>query len=217
MRTILPAVLVAAALALGPLTGAAQSYRTDPAAYAERLKPQAEAGDVGAQALLGRLYVVGLGVERDPATAVTWLEPAAAAGHVDAAVMLARLYRSGDGVERDAEKARALYDDVAGLGHVAALTALGEMQRDGEGGPADRGEAYASFSLATAIAAHIARSTGSEIALTRHGHSLELRKELDAELTDEEKEAALARANARMAEIQERLNARAAEATGPGR
>lgn len=214
MRTILPAVLLAAMIGLGPLVADAQPMPRDPAAYAEKLKPEAEAGDVAAQALLGRLYVVGVGVERDPVEAVRWLEPAAAAGHTDATIMLARLYRSGDGIEKDAERARELYAEGSRVGHIVALTALGEMQRDGEGGPTERTEAHASFTLATTIAAHIARSTGSEIALTRHKHSLELREKLDAELTDAEKEAATESAVKRMAEIQDRLRERAEGATG---
>jgi TPR repeat protein len=48
--------------------------------FSPSLLATAEAGDADAQAVLGRAYLLGLGVRRDPAAALGWLRRAEAAG-----------------------------------------------------------------------------------------------------------------------------------------
>jgi TPR repeat protein len=131
--------LLAALLALlaGPSIAAAQ----DPAAAAERARTQqeAEAGDLEAAFILGRMYRDGVGGPADKAQARVWLQKAAGGGHVRASVLLALMLMAGEGgaVERDAARPLLLY--AGSTGDEDAFYALGVLFAEGAaktgGGP----------------------------------------------------------------------------------
>ena len=81
--------------------------REDHAAAARLLRPLAEAGEPGAQLMLGHLYRVGLGVPRDHAEALKWHRRAAAQGEAGAEVAIGDAYSNGLGVARDMAEAAA--------------------------------------------------------------------------------------------------------------
>ena len=69
------------------------------------LRARAEAGDAGAQVILGGMYVTGVGVPQDDAEAVAWYRRAAAQGHARAQYNLGGMYAEGLGVPPDAVEA----------------------------------------------------------------------------------------------------------------
>lgn len=72
------------------------------------LFPYAESGDLEAQAVVGLLYHLGLGIERDVNLAITWLEKAAKQGSGDAAHNLGTLYLTCE-VDRPIDKEKSKY------------------------------------------------------------------------------------------------------------
>ena len=84
------------------------------------LRARAEAGDAGAQVILGCMYVTGVGVPQDDAEAVAWYRRAAAQGHARAQYNLGAMYAEGLGVPPDASAAVAWYRRAAEQGDVTA-------------------------------------------------------------------------------------------------
>lgn len=85
------------------------------------LLPCAEAGNAEAQANVGFLYYMGLGVDRDLQKAIDWLHQAIAQGRGDAAHNLATLYLTCEPeLPRKPEEARKLYLKAQKLGFVVA-------------------------------------------------------------------------------------------------
>lgn len=85
------------------------------------LLPCAEAGNAEAQAIVGFLYYMGLGVDRDLHAAINWLRKAVAQGRGDAAHNLATLYLTCDPeLPRNPEEAGKLYLKARELGFVVA-------------------------------------------------------------------------------------------------
>lgn len=85
------------------------------------LLPCAEAGNAEAQANVGFLYFMGLGVERDLKEAVKWLRQAMAQGRGDAAHNLATLYLTCEPeLPRQSAEARNLYLKAYKLGFAVA-------------------------------------------------------------------------------------------------
>jgi TPR repeat protein len=127
----------------------------------------AHRGDRDAQAELGYLYAVGLGVPQSAESAAYWYEQAGAQNHRDAALSLAAMYalgrgvpqddrmaftwlqRSSDlhfladayacglGVEQDFDRARLWYEVRATGGSAEAQYQLGTMYLQGCGAPHD--------------------------------------------------------------------------------
>jgi len=108
----------------------------------DRLKVKAEAGDVYAQSILGRMYVRGEnGVTRDYEQALRWLAEAAEHNQPLALYNLGFLYNQGFGVEKDADKASQLFAKCFNALLEKAETAdpqwqfdLSELYRGGLGG-----------------------------------------------------------------------------------
>lgn len=86
----------------GTLSEASALYvRGHYAAAARLLVPRAEAGDAGAQGMLGFLYEQGQGVPQDFAAAFFYYSCAAEQGEATAQYLLGLLYDKGRGVPRD--------------------------------------------------------------------------------------------------------------------
>src|SRR4029078_13315560 len=101
--------------------------RSDPSrdqTIASLYKRAAEQGMPLAQANLGRLYFLGVGVAQDYDEAARWLIPAAAANIADAQNLLGDLYQSGRGVAQDKQKGERLTRLAADQGHADALSAI---------------------------------------------------------------------------------------------
>ena len=109
-RHVLCSALVVATLTLTACSSACvQAQGQDahsPAAQAlADLRASAEAGDAGAQFILGSMYVIGDSVPPDAAEAVAWYRRAAEQGHARAQYNLGGLYAEGRGVPPDAVEA----------------------------------------------------------------------------------------------------------------
>ena len=85
------------------------------------LLPCAEAGNAEAQASVGFLYYMGLGIDRDLKRAIDWLLKAVAQGRGEAAHNLATLYLTCEPeILRNPEESRKLYLKAKELGFVVA-------------------------------------------------------------------------------------------------
>ncbi len=113
-------------------------------------KKKAEAGDAGAQFILGGMYIRGEGAPKDAAKAVEWYEKAAAQGNNRAQLFLGLMYDQGDGVPKDASKAVEWYQKAAAQGDADAQFMLGLADEIGEGVSRDLVRAYAWHNLAAA-------------------------------------------------------------------
>lgn len=93
----------------------------------ERAKTQAEAeaGDVEAAFMLGRMYRDGVGGAQDEAEARVWLKQAADAGHVRASVLLGLMLMAGQGGDADFPAARPYLLYAAAAGDEDGLYAMG--------------------------------------------------------------------------------------------
>jgi len=80
-----------------PADKTTSSVAVDP----DRLRGQAEAGDMQAQFELGRRLDTGDGVRKSLKESFRWYKAAADQGHIDACVALARAYWSGRGLEKE--------------------------------------------------------------------------------------------------------------------
>lgn len=118
-----------------------------PTAYA-LLMPLAEAGDAQAQAKIGQMYWLGLGVAEDDAQAAKWLGEAARQGEPEARMALAMLYMLGSGVDQDDTKAAELLQPLAERGVPEAQFYLGLMYQNGRGVTEDPVEACKWLALA---------------------------------------------------------------------
>ncbi len=67
----------------------------------QKLQPLADAGDAGAQSLLGLMYAEGNGVPKDDTNAFSWYWKAANGGNVPAQLALVAIHRDGRGVAAD--------------------------------------------------------------------------------------------------------------------
>lgn len=103
------------------------------AGYLER----ALKGDPKAEYLVGKAYLVGLGVEKKPEQAFCWASRAAEHGDVDGVNLLGLCYEHGDGCVRNYSKAVELYKKSADLGSMKAKGNLGVMYAFGWGRNAD--------------------------------------------------------------------------------
>ena len=121
-----------------------------PATYGEAMSwygEQAEAGDAGAQFLLGYALENGVEVEARPDEARAWYQAAAEQGHVRAQIRLALMLAEGRGGARDVAGARSWLDKAATAGNVDAMSLLGFLLVAEE--PVDLNAAYRWFRLAS--------------------------------------------------------------------
>ena len=89
----------------------------------------AEKGDAEAQAQLGEMYRVGLGVPEDDVEAVKWYRMAAEQGDDVAQYFLGAMYDEGQGVPEDDAEAVKWYRMAAEQGHAIAQYELGWMYK----------------------------------------------------------------------------------------
>ncbi len=108
----------------------------------QALLEQAQAGDVGAQYLLGFMYAEGQGIERNMTEAVKWYTQAAEQGHADAQLTLGMMYAEGQGVPRDEQKAVDWYTRAAEQGNAGVQMILAMMYADGQGTVEDLVESF---------------------------------------------------------------------------
>jgi hypothetical protein len=97
----------------------------------------ADAGDPGAQVLIGFMYQSGIGVVKNYFTAASYYQKAVDAGDGRAMANLASLYSTGSGAPLDNEKALALYEKAVEAGNAFALGQTGVMYFNGKGVPRD--------------------------------------------------------------------------------
>ncbi|MBI2529282.1 MAG: SEL1-like repeat protein [Candidatus Rokubacteria bacterium] len=109
----------------------------------------AERGDQEAAAVLGGLYLRGIGTYQDTAKALYWYERAGPRGGWYA---MGAIYDKGLGVPPDAEKAAEYYRKAAGAGdHPLALYDLGALYAEGHLARRDDLEGYVWLLLAERI------------------------------------------------------------------
>jgi uncharacterized protein len=102
LAALFAASIAAPALASPGSELARRDYdRGNYAAALQKLQPLADAGDAGAQALLGLIYAGGKGVDKDDAKAFAWYWKAANGGNGEAQLALIDIYREGRGVAAD--------------------------------------------------------------------------------------------------------------------
>ena len=104
----------------------------------EECRAAAEAGDAGAQGVLGDCYQYGWYVEKDYATAVAWYEKASAQGNAEAQRSLGWCWSQGNGVGPSDEKAVYWYTKAAEGGDADAQHNLGVCYDYGNGVEQDR-------------------------------------------------------------------------------
>lgn len=92
----------------------------------------ASSGDVGAEALLGRAYYLGVGVTLNYATAFQWIDKAAAQGNADAMFFLGLMYEHARGVNPDVPKAIELFDHAAQKGQRYAQWESKRLHKQGD-------------------------------------------------------------------------------------
>lgn len=97
------------------------------------LRRAAEAGEVKAEAELGKRYAEGIGVARDDAQAAIWYRRAAEKGDATAQVQLGVLLQKGRGVAQDDAAAIEWYRKAASQGDANAQCNLGYMYEYGRG------------------------------------------------------------------------------------
>ena len=121
-------------------------------AYEQRIEsqiPLAEAGDVKAQYLLGRLLRFGEGRTHNLRQAVRWFNSAAAHGHSGAQYELGKMYARGEGVAQSYHRAVEWFGLAARVGrHRSAQFALGELYFLGRGVDVDYLDAHDWFQKA---------------------------------------------------------------------
>lgn len=131
----------------------------------EELGPLAAAGDVRAQAQLGRALLRGEGIAQDVATGVALLEAAAAAGSGEAWFRLGEAYSDGRFLPVNAVRALESYKRAISLGTSQAYVGLGRLFEGAPGISSDPEAAIAAYQAA--ISAGV--GTRAQIALAQ-GH-----------------------------------------------
>lgn len=124
----------------------------DDSAFYERVatwyRRFAERGHAWAQAGLGQILELGLGVEQDPVAALDWYRRAAEAGIPEAHSGLANMLYEGRGTRQDFADAMKHFMAAAMAGRQTAQYMVGLMWDRGQGVPRDEIEAAAWFNLA---------------------------------------------------------------------
>ena len=105
-------------------------------------------GDANAQALLGYMYIEGLGVAQGNSEAAKWYLEAAKHGDEMAQTMIGDMYATGRGVPQDFAKAAQWFRKSAERGVPAAQASLGSLYFQGWGVSEDVVQAHMWVSLA---------------------------------------------------------------------
>jgi hypothetical protein len=172
MRLLLTSLLIMVCAALAPVAGAQAGLRESRAAYARgdyaaalaEISPLAEAGEAGAQRLLGIMYRQGKGVAKDGERALYWTQQAVKQGDGPAQFNLANMYEAGDAVAKNLALAAKWYAAAARAGIPLAQYRLGTFYLEGLGTAPDAVLAFVWYSRAAAnersgtFAAHAAKA-----------------------------------------------------------
>jgi len=133
------------------INAAYTAYRKGYYAVALQLvRPLAERGDSGAQALLGLIYLNGNGIQRNDSEAIKWYRRAADQGNADAQLRIGDMYSEGLGVPQDYSEAGRWYRLAADHGNAFAQYNLGNLYAGGLGLPPDNILAHMWFNIAAA-------------------------------------------------------------------
>src|SRR5690242_16111610 len=109
------------------------------------IRRAARSGDVGAQALLGQMFLEGRGVAVDEAEGFHWHAVAASAGHVESMNMVGRCHELGRGTPVDEVLAAVWYRKAANAGLDWGIYNFATMLATGRGVPRDRPRAFALY------------------------------------------------------------------------
>ena len=120
------------------------------------VEERAEAGDAGAQYLLGLMYKKGKGVPQDDNEAAKWFRLAADQGDAEAQFYLGVSYDKGEGVPQDYKEALKSYRLAADQGLAEAQVNLALMYANGKGVMHDDVMAY--------VWTNVAAANGNELA-----------------------------------------------------
>ena len=118
-------------------------------------------GDPEAQALMGTIFLKGLGTEKDAIQAAYWFQEAATKGNAAGQRNLGEIYLAGNGLPQDDYQANYWTQQAAIQGDAIAQVTLGKLLLDGRGAKrnaqtavrwfqqaADQGNADAQYQLA---------------------------------------------------------------------
>lgn len=105
------------------------------------LMRSANEGNPQAQFLIGKMYMLGLGVSVDYTEAMSWYKKSANAGYAFAYNNIGAMYMQGWGIPRDASEAMKWYLKAAEKGVAVAQTNIGSLYRTGDGIEKDCSEA----------------------------------------------------------------------------
>ncbi len=109
----------------------------------------AKNGDVKGQYVLGKLYMLGVGVDKDTEQGIHWLELSANQGNDNAQYLLGNIYHYGsDNIEKDIKKAVYWYQKAVASGNGEAATNLGFLYESGQGVKKDENKALELYKIA---------------------------------------------------------------------
>ncbi len=94
----------------------------------------AKSGDVDSQAMLGEMYLDGIGVRIDHDKAFFWLSKAAHSGDPQAQYLLGMMYENGLKVAQNMKRAVEWYEKAAAQNDAMAQYNLAMIYKDGKGG-----------------------------------------------------------------------------------
>lgn len=124
---------------------------TEPSSSIQRLRMQAERGNVEAQFALAQAYDRGRDIPKDKAEAIRWYRLAATQGDMFAQNALGDNYWEGTGVPKDDKQAAGWWRLAAAQGFAPAQHSLGKILSGGSRGvPADKLRGYIWLMLSAA-------------------------------------------------------------------
>lgn len=116
---------------------------------AKRFRIAADAGNIEAQAMLGGMYLSGLGVAQDFTQAFDWLQKSATKGNPTAESYIGAAYLNGVGLPEDKRKAAEWLKRAADQGHIDASAQLASLYEEGSDGlPKDVSKAIELYKVA---------------------------------------------------------------------
>lgn len=124
---------------------------SEPARAIAEIRDAARSGDVGAQALLGQMFLEGRGVAVDEAEGFHWHAVAASAGFAESMNMVGRCHELGRGTPVDEALAAVWYRKAADAGLDWGLYNYANLLATGRGVARDRARAFALYQRAAAM------------------------------------------------------------------
>ena len=124
---------------------------SEPASAIAEIRRAARSGDVGAQALLGQIFLEGRGVAVDEAEGFHWHAVAASAGNIESMNMVGRCHELGRGTVVDETLAAVWYRKAANAGLDWGLYNYANLLATGRGVARDRARAFALYRRAAAM------------------------------------------------------------------